>query len=540
MKKMILLAGLALAGFGTAQAQNEVVWLSGRVINGPAFDLGHRLMFSQHDNIYGTSRVTAMGGAFTSLGADLSSISINPAGLGMYQTSDWGMTAVLTMDGMHTASRYMQSGALRDGGKKTSFGFNNIGAAYNVYNGSGTLTSVTLGFSYNRAANFNSQTNFNTFGDNSTIGEVFSNQINLMTGGGVPIDALNYDNDPWRNDHIYTEEWAAVLGWQTYVVDDIGNGTYGFYTDAIPSDGYFRSVTKGGIYEYNFSMGANLANFLYLGATVGINDINFTEDTTYEEYYAPTVPLESLWFDQRTHITGTSLTAKLGLVARPVEALRIGVAFHLPTYYTIEKSYYGEMGTKDVFSDTGDLLMDGQHFNTAPRLLAGISGIIAQRAIVALDWEVDWNNKIRRRGVSDNDIEVSRQESQDLYKPAHTFRAGFEFLLSDMVSLRAGGSWMNDFMRNKGTFNPTHPDNPAIRSSYSVTAGLGFNIGRSGYLDMAYVYNRAKLTDYDLYFYDDGASLAGQWDMSGSTEYDRFYSPTRTRHMITLTLGSRF
>jgi len=33
---------------------------------------------------FGTARVMGMGGAFTSLGADLSSMSINPAGLGSF------------------------------------------------------------------------------------------------------------------------------------------------------------------------------------------------------------------------------------------------------------------------------------------------------------------------------------------------------------------------------------------------------------------------------------------------------------------------
>jgi hypothetical protein len=496
------------------------------------YDLGRSVMFSQRDNIYGTSRATAMGGAFTSLGADLSSMSINPAGLGMYQSSDWGITAALNMDGMRTSS---SGGALSQGGKKTTFGLNNLGAAYNVYNSSGALTSLTLGFGYNRSANFNSRTSFDTFDEDSTIGEAFSHQINRMLGEGLPMGNLNWDANPWMNPDIYIDEWPGVLGWQTTVVDDIGGNSVGYYTDAIPSDTHFTSVSQGGVHEYNFSMGANLSNIVYLGATVGLNEISYQEDTTYEEYYGPSVPLETLWFDQRTTIMGSGLNAKVGAVIRPVEALRIGIAFHLPTYYNITRTYQAWMGTALAESNTGEPLADAIRFQTAPRLLAGISGVIGGRAIVALDWDVDWNGNIRTRGLSENDTQIAKQTSQKMFRPAHTFKAGLEVMASDVVSLRLGGSWMPDFFKDDYMLN-----DPIIRTSSSISAGLGLNIGRNGYLDMAYVYTRARMSDYDLWFYDDGVSLASQWDGTWGSETNRFYTPTRTRHMVTLTLGSRF
>ena len=45
---------------------------------------------------FGTARVMGMGGAFTSLGADLSSMSINPAGLGMYRHGDISITPMMS------------------------------------------------------------------------------------------------------------------------------------------------------------------------------------------------------------------------------------------------------------------------------------------------------------------------------------------------------------------------------------------------------------------------------------------------------------
>jgi hypothetical protein len=45
------------------------------------------LRYSQQ-NMFGSARVTSMGGAFGSLGGDFSGLSQNPAGIGMYQFTE--------------------------------------------------------------------------------------------------------------------------------------------------------------------------------------------------------------------------------------------------------------------------------------------------------------------------------------------------------------------------------------------------------------------------------------------------------------------
>jgi hypothetical protein len=518
------MTGLALtAGLGMAGAQELVA--EGRVIRGPYFDAGHRMLFAGHDHTFGTSRVAAMGGAFTSLGADLSSMSINPAGLGMYQSSDMGVTAALSLDRMSTTSPGMQPQNLKAGGNRTSFGLNNMGAAFNVFDSSGALTSVTLGFTYNRAANFNSRTRVNTYGEQATIADMFSKLLNLMLNEDMSPGALAPNARPFENLDVYLEEFGAVLGLHSGLVD-LDGGAYA----SVPTDSYFGSLTTGGIYEYDFSMGVNLSNFIYLGATLGVTEINFSEETSYEEYYSAE---RSMWYDQSTNIMGNGYTAKLGLIARPVEALRIGVAFHLPTWYTLDSSWTGAMAAGSTRADAGAPLRDSHSFSTAPKLLTGISGVIARRAIVALDWEVDWYNVMRKKGGT-------TAESGNLYKPANTFRAGLEVIATDRISARAGGAYMMDFMRDPYALT----NNPTAKSGYSITGGLGFKIGHNSYLDVAYVYNRARQTDYDLWLYDDdglkGGYFTGQFDAGANGDIQRTYTPTRDRHMITLTLGNRF
>ena len=106
---------------------------------------GDLLKLSQYDYSLSTARSAAMGGAFVSLGADLASISINPAGLGMYRGSEVGISlSVLSTD---ISSDYLK----RTGNaSKTKFAPNNIGASFEMYRGPGSLTSFSLGVAYNR------------------------------------------------------------------------------------------------------------------------------------------------------------------------------------------------------------------------------------------------------------------------------------------------------------------------------------------------------------------------------------------------------
>ena len=84
MKKTFITILLSLAALG-ASAQN-------------AYDA---LNFSEND-YEGSARTVAMGNAFTALGGDLGSISINPAGSAVAKYSQFSLTPALTFTGSTT------------------------------------------------------------------------------------------------------------------------------------------------------------------------------------------------------------------------------------------------------------------------------------------------------------------------------------------------------------------------------------------------------------------------------------------------------
>lgn len=97
MKRSILTAGAALLLCGKLAAQTPPQYeFGGLAMSADALSTADLFSLSQQSFNFGTARSMAMGGAFTSLGADQASMVINPAGLGMYNRGEIAVTPMMT------------------------------------------------------------------------------------------------------------------------------------------------------------------------------------------------------------------------------------------------------------------------------------------------------------------------------------------------------------------------------------------------------------------------------------------------------------
>lgn len=177
---ILMLSGAALFSVVSSSAQNYQGLLLDHDIVTPAdiYEL------SQTDFSFGTARSMSMAGAFTSLGGDLTSMAINPAGLGMYRRGEISITPAMVFQRSTTdASPYERNG-------KNRFILGNFGFTANVYQGSGTVASINLGFGYNRIQDLNYQYSFQTHGNQSSLADVFSMMLQY---GGISKDQLGGD-----------------------------------------------------------------------------------------------------------------------------------------------------------------------------------------------------------------------------------------------------------------------------------------------------------------------------------------------------------
>lgn len=544
MKTKIWITGaLCAATVATAGAQgisNDAV-LGGKLLGVSYFDLTTMKMFSQRNYAYGTARSSAMAGAFTSLGGDLASMGINPAGLGMYRASEFGLSLAVETNSTHES---YPGDLWREDYNRTRFVPTNVSLALNLYQGSGALTSFTFGFGYNRRADFNYRSTVGLPHDNYTIGQIFERQLD-----GIPEADLSRD---YSYGDFPTSMWGGILGYKAYMIDPADENdeydltTVNPYNPFNPGSGpgvltdvdhLLQSRTKGSIGEYNISAGMNFNNRVYVGLGIGIQDIYYRQDEIYSEQYVNDKELPNyggylynMYYGQHVKYSGTAIDFKLGIIVRPVGGLRVGVAFHSPSFVSVDQEYGADMQTelndgRRHFAET-NLLSYDYRFSSPPRLLTGISYTFGNVGVISADYERVWYNGMR---ISDKDgwRDDYKAAAKEIFKGADNVRVGAEFKPLPSLALRAGYAYYGSMLRDDDRVF----DGPVGERSYNVSAGIGYRKGIIS-LDLAYTYMNEKFTSYDLFYYKEpGYEAISQ---SG------YLTPERTRHLVTLSFGARF
>lgn len=543
--------------------------------------LNHDMMWAtdmaqlSQTHVFGTARVMGMGGAFVSLGADLTSMSLNPAGLGMYRRNEISVTPLVPV--ANASNEGVPSWV---GNNKARFAVANIGAAVNVYENSSTaLTSLTIGIGMNRMADFNTRSSFSSMSrfDPSTgnymptIADIFSQQLN--TSGLTPDDFAN----EWPNPNV----WPAVLGYDGFMVGYYGddplnpnpNNPWGVERIGANASVLHSMdvVNSGSINEFEFSVGGNINNIVYFGATLGIQSVYKKTTVTYQEEYeyeggigldsgGQSLQEQLLRSDlyQRMVLDGSGVNFKLGVVVRPLAGLRLGVAFHTPTFYSLDRSYQADILTDVRNNQTNETAYDLENktpraysegdnswdFTSPARLMFGASYTFGNFAIVSVDYERDWYNGIRVKNIPEGAAfteygytfsrEALKDEFKTQFQGTNTIRAGFEIKPLPILALRLGGGYSDSMLKDRNYYvMNAYAGMPVTYESYYFSAGLGVNLSRSTVLDFSYQNVTDKQTEYQLFF--------SRNMVTGDLEtYSGLYDTSFTRHYIAMTLSFRF
>ncbi|MDO4758897.1 MAG: outer membrane protein transport protein [Rikenellaceae bacterium] len=569
MKRILyMVCGLALLAT-TATAQKSAYSVGGLHLMNDAMTTGDLVNLSQQQFNFGTARSMGMAGAFTSLGADQASMVINPAGLGMYRRGEVTITPLVTISNATTpGTNDFQSNS------KSRFAMGNIGGVFNVHEGSGNLLSFNIGFGYNRLADFNYNYSFSTVPRRGATSIADAMSVMLEVGrvginGSGAIEQNGFAN--WGVDPMF---WPGVAAYKTYLVDMNENGVW--YPAEIGANATIEQGTsvrsRGSAGEFSIAMGGNINNKLYFGFTLGIQSIYQKQNIYYGEAYSYgggngydsgdmavdsdgvllNKVMQQMGMEQRVRLDGSGVNFKLGVIYRPIPSLRLGFAFHTPTFYSIERRYEMAMSTvslgetsptdqttHEYTSDTVSEILedDGPNtweFTSPARMMFGASYTLGSFAVLSVDYERAWYNSIRVKnmpylpyGPGESDF---KQDFKNYFKGSNNLRVGLEVRPIPMMAVRAGYGYSSSSLKEQETV----VSHPVTNETNYVTAGLGFNLGRKCFLDVAYCYSQSSTSDYMLYYgnvYGFGSEEIYESDRF-TTDFDR--------HNIALTFGVRF
>ncbi len=225
----------------------------------------------------GTARFMGMGGAFTALGGDLSTLTQNPGGLGIYRKSEIGATIDINFMKTTTESQTKFSDS------PTKVACNNFGYVGSLSLGrNSVLRYFNWGVSYNRIAQFDRR----MYGYTGNQGGSLTNYIAKFTNAaGYDENELNFGDkyNPYQNGDA---DWLSILAYNSYLINTV-NGTtnryMGLYNSNTVADAEIGVREKGYVDEYSINFGGNLSDMIYWGIGIGITDLSYSRAVTYSE-----------------------------------------------------------------------------------------------------------------------------------------------------------------------------------------------------------------------------------------------------------------
>jgi len=483
MKKIVLSVIVLLGSFGVfAEGELDAIRYSGTDLNG-------------------TARGVSMGGAFGALGGDLTGININPAGLGVYRSSE--ISGSLSFSTANTKTDLQG-----DYAPKTAL--DNVAYVGYYPTFGNKLRAFNFGFSYSRLKSFDR--NYQTEAPNSVSMIDFMAEILY----GFYPNEIHYEN--------LQAPWLGVLGCQTLIVEPISNSPKEIEYQSIFPVGKPESRLKvsenGVISSFDLSIGANFSDRFYLGATLSLADISYYMTSRYEEgLIGGGFSLENTLETQ-----GNGFQLKLGAIFKPTDALRFGVSYHSPTWYSMTNYYSGWINANyrgvHEFSPTPDAPDNYTNYtlNTPSAWTFSAAGVLGGKAILSLDYEMKlFQEMFLARDFYEKDYyDHENTWIKDDFKIASTLRFGAEFRFTPQFSGRLGYAWMQNPYNNSFASNPTAYDDYSKQYQYKnlivgtvphftvngdthyFTAGIGYKFTPQFYMDLAFL---TRMQTDDLYYF---------------------------------------
>lgn len=431
----------------------------------------------------GTARFAALSGAFSALGADFSTLSTNPAGLGLYRANEISMSLALT----NTAT---QASFLERTDNQSALTFNvpGLGAVFSLdltkKNRENDWKRFNFGFGFNRIADFNQYYRYSGFNTSSSWIDYYVAEAN-QNGGVAPGQITD------------TYPFGAGMFYQGYLINPL------------PSDtNQYSGVVQGGqIWQYGdirqqrnlsdlvLAAGANYNDKLLLGFTLSMASISYRSNQVFEEKDLDNLHPDFEWFYLRNSLQtiGAGLAAKLGLTYLVNDHLRLALAAHTPTHFWMQDVYDSYLSSSTELTGSHEWLSPLGRYDyelTTPwRLISGAAFVLPTYGLLSLDYElVDYRSmryRFRTMGtLEERNLEQEiNQKISEKYIAAHQVRMGAEAVLNEF-RLRGGISY------STSPFNAdVRPDEDLSRLSWS--AGAGYR-GNRLYIDGAVVWMRQK------------------------------------------------
>ena len=500
------------------------------------------------EDLNGTARYVGMGGAMEALGADISTISTNPAGIGLFRHSNVSLSMGLVSQGDATNAV---------GGSTTNASFDQLGFVYSYR--IDKTSFVNIGINYHKSRNFDM-----ILSAANELNNASQNKLTWAKGNhGMVYEGkdVSYPN----GDVIVEPDFKAP-----YITCNQLDDLYGYnlnWSDRNKDWGYDAANSyrmdrahKGYVGEYDINVSGNINNRIYLGLTVGIHDVHYKH---YSEYVEQMPSYDCLVADNR-EITGMGVDVKAGVILRPVEnsPFRIGLSIASPTFYELKTSNYtyisdgqNKFGSYSI-NDSRDRTNYKFRLYTPWKFGFSLGHTIGSQVALGASYEYadyasmdtryitgeyydDYTDSYRTDSESDR---VMNNHTEKTLKGVHTLKLGAEIKPTNDFAIRFGYNYISPMYQKDGFKDGSLSSDASYISSATdytnwgatnrYTCGFGYSFDKFN-VSLAYQYSTTKGTFSPFMSYYDQ-------DDSINDNIATVTDVKNNRHQVLLTMGYTF
>ena len=455
----------------------------------------------------GTARQQAIGGAMGSLGGEISSLFVNPAGLGMYKTGEIVISPGFSF--LKGKGEFRETNASTD--RTSNFNFGTSGAVWGYSERYSRWAGKAFSIGINRTANFNNTVLYRGLNNYSSYTEPLANeffafyttqkQSNPSIANSVIIDNALNSND------ISLQTKMALY---TYLVDiDTSNGSSTIISRAeraVDLNQENRITTKGGITEVAFGFAGNMDDKIYIGGSIGVPIVNYERSSVFVERDANTIVNDFGYsrYEEEYTSKGIGINAKLGIIFKPADFVRIGLAAHSPSMYglkdnistkmvtDVEQLFAPSSGLDSVLSSTFgtdpelkyDLITPWKFMLSGSYVFREAEDVTQQKGFITADIEYATYKSSRFSAADENAgdgyYDDVNSAVKQIYKNAFNFRIGGELKFKTLMT-RLG------FARYAKPYN----DKNLKGRRMNISGGLGYR-NKGLFVDLTYVHSLNK------------------------------------------------
>lgn len=426
----------------------------------------------------GTAKALGLGNALGAIGGDMTAASINPAGLGVYRSSEF-TTSFSLMDNYNTADYY----GTYDGANKMRLSIPNIGYVGTKQRSNYRPVRFTqFGIWLTRTNDFNQHTLCKGINPTSSKIDNYLARMNGYSPNELQ-DAFPYDIYP---------------AWNTYLIDLYQDESGEYYGSPVPQGNVWQSQEnefKGRNEAWTFAGGLNFYDKLYFGLSLDLTHIKRVGTRTFTESRVNGSETDFNQWHYKEDISSNSIgvNMKAGLIYHICPWFRLGAAFHSPTIYSFDEKWQTETESQIVMVTRKSLSPESNYeyvFFSPLKWVGSTAFVIGDRGIISLDAEYTNYGAAYFKAAADDDYDYSpvNEGIEASYGKTFNFRLGSEWRVYDSY-LRLGAAYYGS------PFGFGEPGGSVKKAS----CGISLPVSESTTFDFAYelTYGQSYYNLYD-------------------------------------------